>query len=374
MSFAAKAVKKLGLGSAVTGLLAPFSGDRAALPDPEQARSYLERLRPDPRSSCLTARPEGFGRGTEAELEIVLPVYNVERYLDASLDSILSQETSFPFRVIAVDDGSTDSSGALLDACSDPRLTVIHQKNRGLAGARNAGLDVSTAPWLFFLDSDDLLAPGALEALMASAHTHGASLVEGAFALMDPEGRVQGLRPHKDGIVDPRADCYGYAWGKLISAELFRDLCFPEGYLFEDSLQAQILYPRLERQGLVACGLARETVRYRQNPQGIVRSSHGNPKSLDSLWITLALREDRRRLGFEDDQTYYEYLLNMLLLTFRRTEALGDEVGRAAFALQRDLLLRDFSAFSTARPDFRMLERAVREGDWGRCRLFCSLH
>ena len=64
----------------------------------------------------------------------------------------------------------------------------------------------------------------------------------------------------------------------------------------------------------------------------------------------------------------------MLLLTFRRTEALGDEVGRAAFALQRDLLLRDFSAFSTARPDFRMLERAVREGDWGRCRLFCSLH
>ena len=64
MSFAAKAVKKLGLGSAVTGLLAPFSGDRAALPDPEQARSYLERLRPDPHSSCLTARPEGFGRGT----------------------------------------------------------------------------------------------------------------------------------------------------------------------------------------------------------------------------------------------------------------------------------------------------------------------
>ena len=95
MSFAAKAVKKLGLGSAVTGLLAPFSGDRAALPDPEQARSYLERLRPDPRSSCLTARPEGFGRGTEAELEIVLPVYNVERYLGASLDSIFSQETSF---------------------------------------------------------------------------------------------------------------------------------------------------------------------------------------------------------------------------------------------------------------------------------------
>ena len=374
MSFAAKAVKKLGLGSAAAGLLAPFSGDRTPLPDPEQARAYLESLRPAPRSSCLTLRAESFGRGTEAELDIVLPVYNVERYLSASLDSIFFQQTSFPFRVIAVDDGSTDSSGAILDACSDPRLTVIHQKNRGLAGARNAGLDVSTAPWLFFLDSDDQLAPGALEALMTAARAHGAALVEGAFALMDPDGKPLGLRPHKDGVVRPRADCYGYAWGKLIAAELFRDLCFPEGYLFEDSLQAQVLYPRLERQGLVACGLARETVRYRQNPQGIVRSSHGNPKSLDSLWITLALREDRRRLGYENDQAYYEYLLNMLLLTFRRTEALGDEAVQAVFALQRDLLLREFSDFSTGRPDCGMLERAVREGDWGRYRLFCSLH
>ena len=374
MSIAAKALRKLGCGDAAARLLSPLCSDRTPLPSPAEARAFLESLRPDPGSSCLTRRDPAFGSSADVDLELILPVYNVEAYLPACLDSIFSQETAVRFRVIAVDDGATDRSGEILEQYHDARLTVVHQKNRGLAGARNAGLDRASAPWLFFLDSDDLLAPGALEALFAMARAHGASLVEGAYAVVDPEGRSVGLHSHREGVLDPRADCYGYAWGKLISAGLFRDLCFPEGYLFEDSLQAQILYPRLERQGLVACGLARETVRYRQNPQGIVRSSHGNPKSLDSLWITLALREDRRRLGFEDDQTYYEYLLNMLLLTFRRTEALGDEVGRAAFALQRDLLLRDFSAFSTARPDFRMLERAVREGDWGRCRLFCSLH
>lgn len=374
MSLAAKAIRKLGLADAAAGLLAPFSGDRAPLPAPDEARAFLESLRPDMHSSCLCSRGPAFASAEDVDLELIVPVYNVERFLPACLDSIFSQETSHRFRVIAVDDGATDRSGDILDACRDERLTVIHQANRGLAGARNAGLDQATAPWLFFLDSDDLLSPGALEALFAAARAHDAVLVEGAYAVVDPEDKLRGLKSHRDGVLSPRADCYGYAWGKLISAELFRDLRFPEGYLFEDSLQAQILYPRLEREGLTACGLSRETVRYRQNPHGIVRSSHGNPKSLDSLWITLALRQDRLRLGFADDPAYYEYLLSMLVITRRRTEALGDQVGRAVFALQRDLLIREFASFDTARPAYQMLERAVREGDYGRYRLFCSLH
>ena len=374
MNYAAKALKKLGLGDAATALFSPFSGDRTPLPEPGEARAYLESLRPNPHSSCLCTRSLDFGAGTDADVEIILPVYNVERFLPACLDSLFSQETSVRFRVLAVDDGSTDRSEEILDACTDPRLIVIRQENRGLAGARNAGLNRATAPWLFFLDSDDLLSPGALQALYTSVLGHGAALAEGAFAVIDPEGKFLSLTPHLDGLLNPRTDCYGYAWGKLVSAALFRDLRFPEGYLFEDSLQAQILYPRLEQLGLPACGLSRETLRYRQNPHGIVRTSRGNPKSLDSLWITLALRQDRLYLGYPDDQAYYEYLLNMLVITRRRTEALGDRVGMAVFALQREFLLRDFSAFSTKRNPVRMLEQAVWDGDYGRYRLFCSLH
>ena len=373
MSHAAKALRKLGLGDAAFRLLSPLHTDKTPLPTPAEARIYLETQRPDPKSYCITSRSASFGMAENVDLELILPVYNVEAYLSACLDSIFAQETSARFRVIAVDDGATDRSGEILDSYRDARLTVIHQKNRGLAGARNAGLDLVTAPWIFFLDSDDLLAPGALEALFAQARAHGASLVEGAYAVVNPEGESLGLCSHREGVLDPRADCYGYAWGKLINTRLFRDLCFPEGYLFEDSLQAQILYPRLEKDGLIACGLSQETVRYRQNPHGIVRSSHGNPKSLDSLWITLALRQDRLRLGYADDQPYYEYLLDMLPLTWRRTEALGDEVGRAVFSLQRELL-KDFSAFHTERPAYRVLEQAVQAGDYGRYRLFCSLH
>ena len=75
-----------------------------------------------------------------------------------------------------------------------------------------------------------------------------------------------------------------------------------------------------------------------------------------------------------NDQPYYEYLLNMLPLTWRRTEALGDDISRAVFVLQRDFLMQNFPSFSTARPAYRMLEDAVKDGDFGRYRLFCSLH
>lgn len=374
MGLTQKVIRRLGLGDAASRVLAPLAKDSAALPSPEEARAFLEGLRPGRNSSCLCRRGSAFGTAEDVDIELILPVYNVERYLPACLDSVLSQECSVRFRMIAVDDGSTDSSGAILDACTDERLIVIHQANRGLAGARNAGLDRATAPWLFFLDSDDLLSPGALEALFVSVREHGAALAEGAYAVISPEGKLLELRAHKGGPLDPRADCYGFAWGKLIAAELFRDLCFPEGYLFEDSLQSQILYPRLECRGLVACGLSRETLRYRQNPHGIVHSSQGSPKSLDSLWITLSLYRDRQRLGLENDQRYYEYLLNMLVMTRRRTEALGDEVGRAVFVLSREFLLREFAAFGTERSAYRMLEDAVRAGDYGRYRLFCSLH
>ncbi len=374
MGLTQKAIRKLGLGDTASRLLAPCFRDGAPLPSPEEAHAFLEKLRSDRKSSCLCSRGPAFGTAEDIDLDIILPVYNVERYLPACLDSVLHQECSFRFRVIAVDDGSTDSSGKILDACGDPRLTVIHQANRGLAGARNAGLDRATAPWLFFLDSDDLLSPGALEALFVSIQEHSAVLAEGAYAVINPEGKMLELRSHTDGPLDPRADCYGYAWGKLIATGLFRDLCFPEGYLFEDSLQSQILYPRLECRGLVACGLSRETLRYRQNPHGIVHSSQGSPKSLDSLWITLSLYRDRQRLGLENDQRYYEYILNMLVLSFHRTETLGDDVGRAVFVLSREFLLREFAAFGTERSAYRMLEDAVRAGDYGRYRLFCSLH
>lgn len=93
-------------------------------------------------------------------ISIIVPVYNVEKYLRECLDSI-SQLKAFSWEAILVDDGSTDTSGQICDeyAKQDSRFRVIHQKNAGVSAARNAGLDAAKGEWIWFVDSDDSINP-----------------------------------------------------------------------------------------------------------------------------------------------------------------------------------------------------------------------
>ena len=97
-------------------------------------------------------------------ISVVILVYNVEKYLDKCIESIIRQ-TYKKFEVILIDDGSTDSSGKLCDnwADKDSRIQVIHQKNRGSSAARNAGIRRATGEFLVFIDSDDYVSEHLFE-------------------------------------------------------------------------------------------------------------------------------------------------------------------------------------------------------------------
>lgn len=111
---------------------------------------------------------------------ILIPVYNVEAYLDDCLRSVLAQ-TFTGYEVIAVDDGSTDRGSDLLEqyktafAQQSIPYTVIHQENKGLGAARNTALDNATGEYVLYLDSDDMLQPQALEVL--DTHLHGEDIL-----------------------------------------------------------------------------------------------------------------------------------------------------------------------------------------------------
>lgn len=103
------------------------------------------------------------------KISVIVPVYNVEKYLNECVDSILAQ-TFTDFELILVDDGSRDNSGAICDeyASKDERISVIHQENQGQAASRNTAVAIAKGEWIHFVDSDDLIHPQMLEILYSA--------------------------------------------------------------------------------------------------------------------------------------------------------------------------------------------------------------
>ncbi|MBQ4244859.1 MAG: glycosyltransferase, partial [Clostridia bacterium] len=99
-------------------------------------------------------------------ISVIVPVYNVEKYLDTCVESIVSQ-TYDNLEIILVDDGSTDSCPRICDewALKDPRVKVIHKENGGLSSARNAGMEIAKGEYIGFVDSDDVISPFMFETL-----------------------------------------------------------------------------------------------------------------------------------------------------------------------------------------------------------------
>lgn len=125
------------------------------------------------------------------KVSIVIPVYNNERYIEKCIRSILNQ-TYKNIEIIAVDDGSEDQSGSILDnlKAENPEIVVVHQKNGGTAAARNAALDKATGTYLTFIDGDDYIAPDYIENLYQCAKNNQAQMVVCGLTFVNPEGSI----------------------------------------------------------------------------------------------------------------------------------------------------------------------------------------
>lgn len=112
------------------------------------------------------------------KVSVVIPVYNVEKYLRECVDSVLKQTYS-SYEIILVDDGSTDSSGSICDSylIKDSRIRVLHKANGGLSSARNAGLEIAVGKYVYFLDSDDYITAQTLEKLVETAEKENSDIV-----------------------------------------------------------------------------------------------------------------------------------------------------------------------------------------------------
>lgn len=195
-------------------------------------------------------------------ISVIIPIYNVEKYLHRCVDSVLGQ-TYGNIEVILVDDGSPDNCPKICDeyAEKDGRVKVIHQPNCGLSAARNAGLDIFSGEYVAFVDSDDYVAPDFLYFMYDLVAEHGADIVSCGAVDVYPSGKTAFHSADTDvHVMDSREAlermCYNdsfyvTAWDKLYKRELFDGIRFTVGKLFEDTGTTYKLVDRAKK--IVAC-------------------------------------------------------------------------------------------------------------------------
>jgi len=186
-------------------------------------------------------------------ISIIVPVYNVEPYLRKCLDSIISQ-IYCELEILLIDDGSTDKSGIICDEYSrhDSRIRVIHQPNRGVSAARNAGLAAASGSWIGWVDSDDWIEPEMYKDMMECALQDRADIVVCSRAEHYINDTVKRIWPQKT-VLNTEGGLrfllendimQNFLWDKLWRREIFENIVFPEGHTFEDIAVMHRLFVR----------------------------------------------------------------------------------------------------------------------------------
>lgn len=185
---------------------------------------------------------------------VVVPVYKAEATLDRCVESILTQQVEGGLACVLVDDGSPDNSGALCDAWAvkDDRVTVIHQDDLGVSGARNSGLKAADSEYIVFLDSDDALRPGALQAALTAQQAAPNDFVVWHYTTnaSDPAAvTADAVRRPQSGLARLWLDCLlAMPWNKLYRADLAKQLQFDLQYTLGEDLQFVLDYIALLEQ------------------------------------------------------------------------------------------------------------------------------
>lgn len=250
-------------------------------------------------------------------ISIIVPVYNVEEYLQRCIDSILNQ--SFKnFELILVNDGSTDNS---LKICkeyllNDPRVKIINKENGGLSSARNAGINIAKGRYIGFVDSDDWINKEMYKILYELCEKNNSDIAECRYTVttgnemnLDNSSNLITILNNEEAIKSLYTNTsYGsvVSWNKLYRCELFKDIKFPEGKLNEDQFTTYKLYYKSNK----IVSIDKVLYYYFQSTKSIMRSEF-TLKKLDAIE---AIESSHK--FFEENNLYDLVLWNDTLYSF----------------------------------------------------------
>ena len=272
------------------------------------------------------------------DLSIIMPAYNVEKYIKEAIDSVLNQKTKYNYELIIVNDGATDNTKEIIQSIESNKIKYIEQKNQGLSGARNTGINNAIGKYITFMDSDDLLEDGSIEIMMDALINNKADIVVGSYAMFtDINHKQKCLNEPKIIANNPgQAVCnYGYAWGKIFKRKLFNNIRFPMGKWYEDTIICNVLF-RMPCKMVVLSEIVYD---YRINYGGISRTARGSIKSLDHYWVMEDAIKQAENNNIKNDKVLYNLAFGHLSsLLYRRVSNLDDKVIENVFVLACELI------------------------------------
>lgn len=228
-------------------------------------------------------------------VSIVIPVYNVEKYLNKCINTVINQSFK-DLEILLVDDGSTDNSGKICDefALTDNRIKVIHKANGGLSDARNVGIENATSEWITFIDSDDYVSEDYVEYLFQLVNQYNADISIATFTYVTNNKKIEKSTGSvyvmntetalKRMLMNDGFDMG--AWGKMYRTKYFIDIKYPVGKLFEDS---GTTYKLVDKATKIVFG-SKPIYFYINRDDSIVNSTF-NPRKLDLIEMNLEMMD-----------------------------------------------------------------------------------
>ena len=237
-------------------------------------------------------------------ISVIIPVYNVEQYLDRCVQSVLNQ-TYRNLEILLVDDGSPDRCPQMCDeyARQDSRVKVIHKENGGLSSARNAGLEIVTGNYIGFVDSDDYIASDMYEILLKCINNYDADIAMCDYTRKshtlekdktDFETECRNMKLYAEHDIDMLffrthgEKSFYSVWNRIYKRDIVKDIYFIENMINEDVLFTYEIYKKANKIAF----LPSKKYLYYKNPQGITRSKlQKKDLSLIEIWNEIVRRE-----------------------------------------------------------------------------------
>ena len=277
-------------------------------------------------------------------ISIIVPVFNVEKYIERCVKSIENQSYR-NLEIILVDDESPDRCPQICDeyAKRDERIKVLHKKNGGLSDARNAGLDVATGEYIAFVDSDDWVETDFIETLYRNAESENADISIIGCTLVWDNGRKKQLSNEDEYYLFDKETAirellkqkkfYCMTCQKMYKRKIFDTVRFPVGKLYEDVAVSLPTFLRAEK--VVVCG--KSGYNYYQRSDSIVNSKFDSRKLyfLDCCKEIITYSDLHNKKYDKEAHTFYLRALMMLILQVYQVQT--EECKRIATYIEKEI-------------------------------------